>query len=149
MVLTKYYTIKTAIDGSNTASINYFAFFPTENFYLLAAGTGITPMCKLIQSIHKFCKMNKKRRTVTLLNFNKTQKDIIWKNEFKTLEDSKDFTFKVIHIMSQEDDWNGDKGRVRKEILEKYLPTGKSDFTKFAAICGPIMFNQESNRYVV
>ena len=93
--------------------------------------------------------MNKKRRTVTLLNFNKTQKDIIWKNEFKTLEDSKDFTFKVIHIMSQEDDWNGDKGRVRKEILEKYLPTGKSDFTKFAAICGPIMINQESNRYVV
>ena len=141
--------MKTASSGSNTTSIIYFVFFPTENFYLLAAGTGITPMCKLIQSIHKFCKMNKKRRTVTLLNFNKTQKDIIWKNEFKTLEDSKDFTFKVIHIMSQEDDWNGDKGRVRKEILEKYLPTGKSDFTKFAAICGPIMFNQESNRYVV
>ena len=138
--------MKTTSDGSSTTPINYFAFSQIENFYLLAAGTGITPMCKLIQSIHKFCKNNKKKRTVTLLNFNKTQKDIIWKNEFKTLEDSKDFTFKVIHILSQEDDWNGDKGRVRKEILEKYLPTGKSDFKKFAGICGPIMFNQESHR---
>ena len=116
-----------------------------ENIYLLAAGTGITPMCKLIQSIHQLSKIEKKPRCVLLLNFNKTREDIIWKNHLHNLEENKEFTFKVIHILSQDENWDGDKGRIRKELLEKYIMK-KNDPKKLACICGPILFNQEAYR---
>ena len=110
-----------------------------QNIYLLAAGTGITPMCKLIQSIYRLSKKDKKSRHVLLLNFNKTQDDIIWRHHFKALEDNtnEEFTFKIVHILSQEEKWEGDKGRIRKELLEMYLEK-KNGFKKIAFICGPI-----------
>ena len=48
-----------------------------ENIYLLAAGTGITPMCKLIQSIHQLSKIEKKPTRCGFLNDNDLKLSIL------------------------------------------------------------------------
>ena len=48
---------------------------------LLAAGTGFTPMCKVIQMIYHFSQKEQLKRQVLLLNFNKTEKDIMWQDD--------------------------------------------------------------------
>ena len=120
-------------------------FQEIENFYLLAAGTGITPMCKLIQAIEKLSQTDSKpSRSVLLMDFNKTQKDIIWNDLLKETTE-KNYQLKVVHILSQEDSWNGDKGRVNKDLLEKYIDI-KNNPKKMAFVCGPILFNKECER---
>ena len=120
-------------------------FQENENFYLLAAGTGITPMCKLIQAIEKLSHTDSKTsRAVLLLDFNKTEKDIIWNDLLKEATE-KNYQLKVVHILSQEDSWNGDKGRVNKDLLEKYINL-KNNPKKMAFVCGPILFNKECER---
>ena len=120
-------------------------FQEIEKFYLFAAGTGITPMCKLIQAIEKLSQIDSKpSRSVLLMDFNKTQKDIIWNDLLKETTE-KNYQLKVVHILSQEDSWNGDKGRVNKDLLEKYIDI-KDNPKKMAFVCGPILFNKECER---
>ena len=49
------------------------------------------------------------------------------------------------HILSQEPDWSGQKGRVNHEILENLLPKTEN-IKKLACICGPIPFTRDCVR---
>ncbi|XP_065340374.1 cytochrome b5 reductase 4 isoform X1 [Cloeon dipterum] len=119
---------------------------------LIAAGTGITPMVRVILHVladsRKYCKL------VKLAFFNKTEKDILWKEQFSSLS-QEDERFHVQHILSEaSDDWSGTRGRIRTDIIESLLIEKEglsvSDALKqeptFFCVCGPTPFTETTKR---
>ena len=67
---------------------------------------------------------------VTLLNSNKTPEDIIFR---KDLEELKEIGFNIINTLTRHDDndWDGEKGRMDKEMIRKYCDLDSNFY-----ICG-------------
>uniref|UniRef100_A0A131XHK8 Cytochrome b5 reductase 4 n=1 Tax=Hyalomma excavatum TaxID=257692 RepID=A0A131XHK8_9ACAR len=110
-----------------------------QNLILLAAGTGFTPMVRLLHwgiFISRQINMN-------LMTFNKTVRDIIWKDELDSLQEQHN-RLHVEHILSEPDDsWEGARGRVRRELLEPLLPADiRQSDSLLVCICGPLPFTK-------
>lgn len=90
---------------------------------LIAGGIGITPMCSLIDDLKH------RRKHVALLYANKNASDIPLRNELE-----KELKENVQHVMSDDPTWNGLKGRITPEIVEKCAKSPEQcDFY----LCGP------------
>lgn len=114
-----------------------------KNLVAIAAGTGITPLIRVAIDVLR------NNRRVSLLFFNRTQDDIIWKEEFRELELKYPNKFKLWHVLSEPDDeWPGLRGRISKSVLattilsEEYHDVGSN----FACVCGPSDFTLETLR---
>ncbi|XP_045617342.1 cytochrome b5 reductase 4 isoform X2 [Procambarus clarkii] len=104
---------------------------------LLGAGTGITPMIRVMLEAIK----NEKK--VHLILFNKTEEDIPWKEELDNLMEDHSSLLKVTHVLSKANDsWSGLQGHIRQELLEKLLPVGNHEQTIYLCICGPSEFTK-------
>ena len=111
------------------------------NVILLAAGTGITPMLKLIQYVQVLNGQDNIKRHITLVDFNKTHQDIIWFDQLEQYDEM----LQVHHVLSQDMDHpDHHKGRVNQALLEELLPA-KHDKSK-VFICGPIPFYKECEK---
>ncbi|KAK4873934.1 hypothetical protein RN001_013294 [Aquatica leii] len=118
-----------------------------ETFLLVAAGTGITPMLGILVFLLE--RRIRKCKSITLVFFNKTEEDILLKDQLENLQHD-DNRFKVHHVLSQPDSkWPGLKGQASKElfknIIEKHLLNivyKESDI--FTLICGPTPFTNLS-----
>jgi len=107
---------------------------------LLAAGTGVTPIFSLLPHISKTAPGVK----VTLLNFNRTQEDIIWRKELDEFKFANSW-LTIVHVLSEEvGTWDGPRGRISRQLLEQNLDDIKEG--RFAAVCGPKGFTEESDR---
>ncbi|TNN02072.1 cytochrome b5 reductase 4 [Takifugu flavidus] len=106
------------------------------HLYLLAAGTGLTPMTRLIRLATQ--EMGHIRKT-TLLFFNRREEDILWRGELEQLAaDNK--RFQVEHILSEPSGgWGGRTGRVDAGLLRDFLVTPEGS-RSFACVCGPSAF---------
>jgi NAD(P)H-flavin reductase len=81
-----------------------------------------------------------------MLNFNKTEADIIWRDELRELESTVD-EFKHHIILSGDSKWTGHQGRIRTDLLKKLLPDAKpTDANRLALVCGPKPFNETSQK---
>ena len=137
----------------------------TEIRHLLVvyAGTGMTPMVKVIMEFINAAQGSKSndKYTLSLLCFNKTVKDIIWKEELDYLEKSacilKNLSVNIQHVLSQEqeapDTSNYRFGRISLGLLKSVLSENlqKSNDSKvmnnemrLCCICGPIPFIREA-----
>jgi len=100
---------------------------------MIAGGTGITPMFQIIRRI---CEDPRDDTKTTLLYANKTKEDILLKKELDDFAEKHD-QFKVQYILSSPpDDWQGAKGRISKDMIEKHLPAPAGMDTKIL-VCGP------------
>ncbi|XP_071955198.1 cytochrome b5 reductase 4-like [Antedon mediterranea] len=110
-----------------------------QDLVLLAAGSGFTPMIRLI---HTSIASNSNRK-VKLLFFNKTEKDILWKQELEILSE-KDKRLEVAHILSNPDStWKGLTGRIRNEVLKEQLNNQPGTAkTQLICVCGPTPFTR-------
>ncbi|XP_014246650.1 cytochrome b5 reductase 4 isoform X1 [Cimex lectularius] len=134
-----------------TSSMPIGSFSPqlltdVTHLVLFAAGTGLTPMVRLIQ----WALQLKKIINVKLLFFNRSERDIVWREEFNTLT-RVDTRFTVEHILSQPDPtWSGKQGYLTLQMMQIFIP----DFSKealqpyFVCVCGPIAFTQLAERYL-
>ena len=130
---------------------------------LVYAGTGFTPMMKVINEYCNNAENVKDQFTLTLIAFNKSAKDIIWREQIdalkNTLEQSKNMSFTVNHILSQEHETDNKqiyrKGRISLELLKEMLSpnlqkldtsAALKDEARLCCICGPIPFNREAKR---
>ncbi|XP_056142107.1 cytochrome b5 reductase 4 [Lampris incognitus] len=108
------------------------------HLYLLAAGTGFTPMARLIPfALQELSSMRKTK----LLFFNRQEKDILWRSELDELA-AKDERFEVEHVLSEPcETWAGQKGRVQQSILQEVLmrPEGSRCYL---CVCGPAAFTE-------
>ncbi|KAL1475922.1 hypothetical protein MTO96_036930, partial [Rhipicephalus appendiculatus] len=80
---------------------------------------------------------------INLVTFNKTVRDIIWKEELDRLQEQHN-RLRVQHILSEPDDsWEGARGRVRSELLEPLLPEDiRQSDSLLVCICGPLPFTK-------
>lgn len=97
-----------------------------ERVLLIAGGIGITPLRSLLEQL-----INKKK-DVTLLYANQTPNDIVFRHELSTLEKEKNA--KVIHIMSADPTFSGEKGYIDAERILRLVPDVAS---RDIYLCGP------------
>lgn len=100
-----------------------------KNLLLVAGGIGLAPLRSLIN----YCMDNRKDyKTITIVNGARTSKDLVYKDEYKTWEKTKD-THLHLTVDCQEENWTCMVGVVPK-ILEEIKPTCKDSI---AIVCGP------------
>jgi cytochrome-b5 reductase len=101
---------------------------------MLVGGTGITPM---IQALHAILGTESDGSSVSMLYGCRTVDDILGR---ETLDDwsSSHTRFAVMHVLSSEAEgssWQGLRGFVTKELIEKHLPPPSDDC--IIMVCGP------------
>jgi len=95
---------------------------------LIAGGIGITPIRAIVEKLADL------KTDTVLLYFNRTAKNIVFDLELKGMEESSSGKLKVINILSNEPSWNGEKGKLGKDMLDRLVP----DFLQREVfICGP------------
>ncbi|XP_069028078.1 cytochrome b5 reductase 4 isoform X1 [Embiotoca jacksoni] len=108
------------------------------HLYLLAAGTGFTPMARLIRvALEEFDSI----RQTKLLFFNRTEEDILWRRELDQLAADNE-RFQVELVLSEPgDSWTGRTGRVDESMLKELVirPEGSRSYV---CVCGPAAFTE-------
>ncbi|NWH64633.1 NB5R4 reductase, partial [Geococcyx californianus] len=112
----------------------------SEDLFLLAAGTGFTPMVKLLNfALTEVSCL----RVVKLIFFNKTEDDILWRNQLEQLA-LKDERFEVQFILSQPTkDWVGRQGKISSSLLSEFVKRSRKDSKVLICICGPTPFTEQ------
>ncbi|NXP06065.1 NB5R4 reductase, partial [Thinocorus orbignyianus] len=116
-----------------------------EDLFLLAAGTGFTPMVKLLNlALAEVSCL----RTVKLLFFNKTEDDILWRDQLEQLA-LKDERFEVQFVLSQPTkDWVGKEGKISSSLLSEFVKRSRKDSKVLVCICGPTPFTEQGVQYL-
>jgi cytochrome-b5 reductase len=90
----------------------------------------------MFQIIRRICEDPRDDTKTTLLYANKTEGDILLKEELDKFADKYD-QFKVHYVLSNPPEgWQGGKGRVNKELIEEHLPKPAGMDSK-VLVCGP------------
>ena len=96
----------------------------------IAGGVGITPIVSML----RYLKETDDLRPVLLLYGNKTERDILFREELDALPDH----VETVHILSEPaDDWQGPRGYVTRDVLETYAAARLSDSQTHVFLCGP------------
>ena len=148
--------------SDNLGFFDHNILFNVRNLVIVYAGTGFTPMIKVIKEFLNSSKNKKSKCTLTILSFNKTEKDIIWKDKLEALEKSYReapyISIDVYYILSQERNERDKRyryGRISSDLLNSILLNSETistdasnldDISRYCCICGPIPFNQEAKR---
>ncbi|XP_045197799.2 cytochrome b5 reductase 4-like isoform X2 [Mercenaria mercenaria] len=107
---------------------------------MFAAGTGFTPMVKLIYK--SLVQDAESERQVKLLFFNKTEADILWQDQLSALADS-NIRFTYTNCLSEADEaWTGLRGRVNKEMMAEFIPSIGENDKMLMCVCGPTPFTK-------
>ncbi len=104
---------------------NYEEYRDNKNIVAIAGGIGITPFISMAHDIvDRNLDLN-----LTIIYGSVNPKEIIAKDELDSLEQD---NIKVIHVISGNYKYNGEKGFITKDIIKKYSPRECTYF-----ICGP------------
>uniref|UniRef100_A0A8B9SEM2 Cytochrome b5 reductase 4 n=1 Tax=Apteryx owenii TaxID=8824 RepID=A0A8B9SEM2_APTOW len=116
-----------------------------EDLFFLAAGTGFTPMVKLLNfALTEVSSL----RTAKLIFFNKTEDDILWRNQLEQLA-LKDERFEVQFVLSEPaKDWMGKQGRISSSLLSGFVKRSRKDSKVLICICGPTPFTEQGVQYL-
>lgn len=116
-----------------------------EDLFLLAAGTGFTPMVKILN----YALTNvPSLRKVKLMFFNKTEDDIIWKSQLEKLA-FEDKRFDIEFVLSAPtSEWGGKRGHISSALLSEFLERSSVQSRLLICICGPTPFTEEGVRLV-
>ncbi|SJX64026.1 probable NADH-cytochrome b5 reductase 2 [Sporisorium reilianum f. sp. reilianum] len=105
-----------------------------ESIGMIAGGSGITPMYQVIQDIAS----NPSDKTkVTLIYSNKTEQDILLRQEFDKLAKSDDRFTIVYGLDKLPKGFNGFEGYVTPELVTKHLPKPELAAKTKIFVCGP------------
>ncbi|KAK6629981.1 hypothetical protein RUM43_003802 [Polyplax serrata] len=127
--------------GGMNGTFNVRKLSRVKDLYLIAAGSGLSPMLRLL--VWAVAKKDQIKR-LKLLFVNRYEEDIIWKNELDQLA-KKEKWFNVSYCLSQPNSsWTGLRGRVDSKMLDDFLSIAVDDTNDFPAFfisaCGPIKF---------
>lgn len=115
-------------------------FQEMEDLFLLAAGTGFTPMVKVL---HYALTGISSLRKVKLMFFNKTEDDIIWRSQLEKLA-LKDKRFDVEFVLSAPpSEWSGKQGYISPALLSEFLKKSLEKSKVLICICGPTPFTEQ------
>lgn len=101
---------------------------------MLAGGSGITPMFQLIRAI---CENDRDMTEISLIYANRTEQDILLRDELDSFARRYPKTFKVHYLLDQPPaDWQFGSGYVTKDMMAERFPTPSGDDSKIM-LCGP------------
>ncbi|GAA6079219.1 cytochrome b5 reductase 4 [Tachysurus ichikawai] len=108
------------------------------HFYLLAAGTGFTPMARLLCLVLQDLPSVRKTK---LMFFNRQEKDILWYSQLEQLC-AEEERFQVEYVLSEPvGSWTGKNGRIDATMLQAFLERS-TDSKCFVCVCGPTGFTE-------
>lgn len=98
----------------------------------VAAGIGITPLRSMLRHMHD----RQDQRNVLLLYGNRTQHDILFRDELEQIARGDRPRLRVVHVLSRpDDDWSGERGHVGIDTIERHGDGELKD--KRFWVCGP------------
>jgi ferredoxin-NADP reductase len=102
-------------------------------FALLAGGIGIAPMMSMLRTFAD----RRDRRLSVLLYANRRFEDAMFRDELEELKQK--LALEVVHVVEEPPDgWQGERGRINADLLQRHLPAGRERMQCF--ICGPEPF---------
>ena len=106
-----------------------------QDLVFIAGGIGITPLMSNLRHLRDI----QADKRVLLLYANRTEEDIVFRQELARIEGEKKPEFKVVHILSQPGEgWQGEKGRLDREKIRR-LCGDRLDGAMFFLCCPPPM----------
>lgn len=103
----------------------------SNNINFIAGGTGVTPF----RCMAKYIADKQLRKKVRLFYSARTENDLIFKDEFKTLENNG--SFKFFPTATRDENFKGHKGRIDEQFLKENIGSfGDGAFY----VCGPQQF---------
>lgn len=109
-----------------------------KDFVFIAGGIGITPFISMLRYMHD----KASRNPVLLLWANRTEEEILFRQELEKLAETWP-SLRIVHILSRQDSWQGEKGHIDGEMLSKYV----RDFERpHFFICGPPLMMEDVER---
>lgn len=106
-----------------------------EQGVFIAGGVGVTPFVSIFRQLNK----DNALKNNILLYSNKTSKDIILKDELKSLLGNN-----CLFVLTRESNSQGQTGRINKSFLLKYI----KDFNQRYYICGPDSFTRDIKQMI-
>ncbi|WP_372423829.1 ferredoxin reductase family protein [Salinarimonas chemoclinalis] len=101
-----------------------------SGYVFIAGGIGVTPILSVLRSLAE----RGETRPLRLLYGNPTASEITYREEIDALATRLDLT--VVHVLADPPDgWDGERGYVTREILERHLPASREGLVCF--LCGP------------
>ncbi|KAL6829623.1 hypothetical protein J3E69DRAFT_354960 [Trichoderma sp. SZMC 28015] len=101
---------------------------------MVAGGTGITPMFQIIRAI---CESDRDTTEVSLIYANRTEQDILLREELDTFARRYPKIFKVYYVLeSHSSEWKFGSGYVTKDMMAEMFPSSSEEGRK-VMICGP------------
>ena len=100
----------------------------------IAGGIGITPFISMLRYMHD----QKIERRVFLFWGNKTEDNLLFQQEFEDIESNLS-GLTIVQVMSEDEDWAGEKGYIDANMIEKYAGDLR-DYDIF--LCGPPPMSQ-------
>ena len=97
---------------------------------MIAGGIGITPML----SILRYLSDTMDRRRILLIWSNRTQKQVVYPDEFQELENTLP-GLEIIQVLTRETGYKCETGRLEKEMLKRLLAGQSRD--SVVLVCGP------------
>lgn len=124
----------------------YGRFFFNENearnnILLLGAGSGIAPLICIVRHILE----KKFPLNIRLVYSNKSENEILWKDEIEKLAKEND-DFNYIFTITQDAHntaWKGERGRINSNMVKKML---KDERNTDCYLCGPLEFVKEMEK---
>ncbi|EJK68729.1 hypothetical protein THAOC_10067 [Thalassiosira oceanica] len=118
--------------------------FAQKRIGMIAGGTGITPMIQALHAIlgSETATDGQKSATeeVTLLYGSRESSDILGEDMLKQWAKDQPEKFKSIDVLSNEPEnsgYNGERGFIDKEKIQKYLPPASLGNDVIIFVCGP------------
>jgi ring-1,2-phenylacetyl-CoA epoxidase subunit PaaE len=118
---------------------NFTTPFHSKNrrhFFLIAGGSGITPMMGLLKSVL----VNEPESRITLIYCSRKEEEIIFGAQLQLLEKANADRLTVIHNLSQPaESWTGLRGRLSASVLKELFVKAEYEprYQEVYFICGP------------
>ena len=127
--------VKVGTEITAALPFGHFHYEPlrdSDHIVGIAGGSGITPFASMAKEIAH----GKLDIDLTVIYGSVKHTDIVCGDELEEARKAAPDKIHVVHVMSDDDEWDGEKGFVTEEIIRKYSPEGASYF-----FCGPpVMF---------
>jgi len=102
------------------------------DFVFIAGGIGVTPIMSMLRHMRD----TGKNREALLLYANRTEQDIVFREELEAMEASGSPRLKVVHVLSNPPSgWAGEKGHIDEEKLKRLAGFALS--TRVFYVCAP------------
>ena len=112
---------------------------------MIAGGSGITPLFQIIQAVVE----TKDKVDLTLLFGNKSEKDILIREELEQLRDDYPERFNLHYIIDKPEHpetWTHETGYITQEILERLMPASGDE--TIILTCGPKIMNDLALKFL-